>query len=129
MSNVADRLHNDRLVQLLGIEIIDENEKFPSCQLKICKKHLNGVDYTQGGAIFTLADYAFAIASNTDQRLSLSINTTMNFFKATKENDILYTKTRELSRTKKLSVYEVEIYCEKTLVATFTGTAYKVADG
>jgi acyl-CoA thioesterase len=128
MSNIADRLHKDRFVKLLGIEIIDENEKFPSCQLKICKKHLNGVDYTQGGAIFTLADYAFAIASNTDERLSLSINTTMNFFKATKENDILYTKTRELSRTRKLSVYEVEIYCEKILVATFTGTAYKMAD-
>ncbi|MDA3799665.1 MAG: hotdog fold thioesterase [Kiritimatiellae bacterium] len=128
MSNVADRLHNDRLVELLGIEILDENEQFPSCQLKVCKKHLNGVDYTQGGAIFTLADYAFAIASNTDQRLSLGISTTMNFFKATKEGDILYTKTRELSRTKKLSIYEVEIYCEDALIATFTGTAYKVAD-
>ena len=128
MFNVADRLHKDRLVKLLGIEIVDENEQFPSCQLKVCEKHLNGVDYTQGGAIFTLADYAFAIASNTDQRLSLGISTTMNFFKATQKGDVLYTKTRELNRTKKLSSYEVEIYSKNTLIATFTGTAYKVAD-
>ena len=128
MSNVADRLHNDRFVKLLGIEIVDENEKFPSCRLKICKKHLNGVDYVQGGAVFTLADYAFAIASNTDERLSLGISTTLNFFKPGKEGDVIYTMTKELSRTNRLSVYEVAVFIEDTMIATFTGTAYKVAD-
>lgn len=128
MSNIADRLHKDRLVKLLGIEIVDESERFPVCRLKVEDKHLNGVDYTQGGALFTLADYAFAIASNTDGRVSLGISTAMNFHKATKKGDVLSTVTKEISKTNRLSVYEVKIFCKSELVASFTGTAYKVAE-
>jgi acyl-CoA thioesterase len=42
--------------------------------MKINETHLNAVGVVQGGAIFTLADFAFAVASNSRGKIALAIN-------------------------------------------------------
>ena len=59
-----DFLGHDRLVDLLDIQLEDMQEGYARASLVVAEKHLNGLGCTQGGAIFTLADYAFAAACN-----------------------------------------------------------------
>ena len=64
--DILKNVKNDRFAQLLGIEIVEASPGYALVEMKIEDKHKNGINIVQGGAIFTLADYAFAIASNAD---------------------------------------------------------------
>ena len=89
--------------------------------------HLNGGGVCQGGALFTLADLAFAAATNSHARLTLSVESTIHFFKAEREG-YLYAEAREIYNHKRLSHCEVRITNEAgELVATFSGTGYRKA--
>lgn len=127
--NIPDYMKRDRFAALTGIETIIDEEGKPAASLTITEKHLNGLQTAQGGSIFTLADHAFALASNTDGRISVALNLSVNFINAARLGDTLRTRVRELSRRRIISVYEITVLNqENTLIATFTATAYKVGD-
>ncbi|MDD2448907.1 MAG: hotdog fold thioesterase [Sulfurimonas sp.] len=115
----------DRFAKLLGfhIESIEEGSSTVSTTIK--EEHLNGADVVHGGFLFSLADFAFAIASNSKNNLSLGISANIIFQKA-KSGGKLFAKARELSDGKKIATYEVCISDEKdNTVATFIGTVYR----
>ncbi len=122
-------LKSDKFAALIGIkEETDRNGK-PVLSLKIEEKHLNGVDTAQGGCIFTLADYAFAMACNSDKRISVALNLSTHFINPARLGDVLTTRVREISRRRIISIYEINVLNqdEKT-IATFTATAYKIGE-
>lgn len=128
-SDIPPYMKNDRFAELTGIELSRNEEGQPMARLEIKEQHLNGLQTAQGGCIFTLADYAFAVASNSDRRISVALNLSTHFINAAKLGDILTTRVRELSRKRIISVYEITVVNQddKT-VATFIATAYKVGD-
>ena len=127
--DIPPYMKNDRFAKLTGIETIIDEEGRPSAILTIAEKHLNGLQTAQGGSIFTLADHAFALASNTDGRISVALNLSVNFINAARLGDTLRTKARELSRRRVISIYEITVLNqEDQLIATFTATAYKIGE-
>ena len=62
-----------------GIVIEKADVEYALCTLKITDKHKNSYGDVMGGAIFTLADYAFAIASNTGAPPTLSLSCQINY--------------------------------------------------
>lgn len=54
-------------------------------------KHFNAQNHVMGGAIFTLADYAFAGASMCGQLSSVTLSCNVEFMKATKGNKLIAT--------------------------------------
>ena len=50
--------------ELSGIEIDDIGKDYAKCSMKLTEKHKNAYGGIMGGAIYTLADFAFAVASN-----------------------------------------------------------------
>lgn len=116
---------NDRYAALTGAEIIDVEPGFCRCKLQIADKHLNAAGVVQGGAIFTLADFAFAVASNSRGQLALAIQVSISFV-ASRSSGSLYAEARELSDPKRLGLYEVRVADDGgELVALFTGTVYR----
>ena len=90
-----------------------------------CRTFGNGQRLCQGGAIFTLADLTFAAATNSHARLTLSITSSINFFKA-ESKGFLYAEAREAFSHKRLANCEVRITNETgDLIATFNGTGYR----
>ena len=73
-------------METTGIDILEVKEKYAKCILKVEDKHLNVADTVMGGAIFTLADFTFAVASNFKQGHAVSVNSTINFFRPAKGN-------------------------------------------
>ncbi len=111
---------------LLGIEIEEIKEGYAKVSLKIEDKHLNGVNITQGGVVFTLADYALAVASNAKENTSaLTTNITINYFKSTTSKDKLTAQAHEISKSKRLSTYDIEIFDQnKKIIAKAAGSVY-----
>ncbi|MDD3792515.1 MAG: PaaI family thioesterase, partial [Candidatus Bathyarchaeota archaeon] len=54
----------DWLAETLGIKVLEVKDGYCKVTMKIEKIHTNALGFTHGGAIFTLADYAFAQACN-----------------------------------------------------------------
>ena len=115
----------DRFATLLGFKIEELEEGSAMVSTTIKEEHLNGADVVHGGFLFSLADYAFAIASNSKNNLSLGISANILYQKA-KSGGKLFAKAKELSDGKKIATYEVRISDEEdNTVATFTGTVYR----
>ena len=120
---INEFLQGDKFALLAGVELLETGNGYAKARMEIKPEHLNGGGVCQGGAIFTLADLAFAADSHA--RLTLSITSSINFFKA-ESKGFLYAEAREAFSHKRLANCEVRITNETgDLIATFNGTGYR----
>jgi len=114
----------DRFARTSGVELLELRPGYALSQMKIEDRHLNGVDIVQGGAIFTLADFTFGVASNTSGRVAVAVSTNLSFLRATRSGT-LRAEGVEVSRSKRISTCTVRVTNEaEELVALFQGTAF-----
>jgi acyl-CoA thioesterase len=116
---------NDQFAKLLGLELITVDIGYAEVRMEIKEEHLNGLGIVQGGAIFTLADFAFAAAANAGGKVSVGINANINYFKPAKGKTLL-AKATEISSSRSLGNYNVDIFDEDNavLVAKFNATGF-----
>ena len=115
----------DRFAALTGVEILEAGKGYCKARLVIEDKHLNAANIVQGGAIFTLADLAFAVASNSHGQLALAINANISFLSA-KSSGILYAAATEVGNPKRLGAYDVLVSDEQgEIIARFNGMVYR----
>ena len=116
---------NDAFCRENGIQLVEIGADFGEARMPITPRVLNAGGTAQGGAIFALADLAFAAATNSHARLTLSITSNINFFKA-ESKGYLYAEAKEAFSHKRLANCEVRITNEAgELIATFNGTGYR----
>ena len=114
----------DRFAQLLGIQVEELRTGYARASMKIEERFFNGVDIVQGGAVFTLADYAFALASNTHESVAVSVESNISFMKPAR-GGTLFAEAEEISRSKSLGSYTVRITDDNgTLTALFYGRVF-----
>lgn len=110
--------------KLSGIEIDKIGEDYALCSMKLTDDHRNAYGGVMGGAIYTLADFAFAVASNFDkEKATVSLVGQASFMAATK-GQILYAEARLIKDGRSNCFYEVTLRDEldKTIaVVNFTG--------
>lgn len=118
-------IENDQFAKLVGLELVKVELGYAEVRMAIQEKHLNGVGIVQGGAIFTLADFAFAAAANASGKVTVGINANINYFKPAKGKTLL-AKATETSSGRSLCNYTVDIFDEdnEVLVAKFTATGF-----
>lgn len=108
-----------------GIEFVSAGSGQATVRLQVAQRHLNFMNTCHGGVIFTLADSAFGLASNSYGQVAAGIDAHITFQVAAVAGDTLTATARELSRSSKLAVYRVDVTREDgVLVSAFTGTVY-----
>jgi len=119
---------SDQFAKHSGIELLEVATGYAKARMMIMDYHLNGVKIVHGGAIFTLADFAFAAASNSHGKIAVAINATISFMKAATAG-VLIAEAKEISLNSKLGNYIVNITDEdNNLFAVYQGTAYRKED-
>ena len=93
--------------------------------MKVEKTHTNALGFTHGGAIFSLADYAFAHACNFGDNVAVALQVSINFLKPSVEGDILIAEAVRVSDGKTTGIYQVTVRKEDKPIALFTGLAFK----
>lgn len=122
---IHEFFQGDRFALLAGVELLETGNGYAKARMEIKPEHLNGGGVCQGGAIFTLADLAFAAATNSHARLTLSISSDIHFFKS-ESKGFLYAEAREAFSHRQLAHCEVRITNDAgDLIATFNGTGYR----
>lgn len=117
-------LKRDRFAQHNEIRLVSIGIGTAVAEMPVSEKHLNGVNIIQGGALFTLADFAFAAASNSHGRIAVATQANITFFKGISSGK-LTAVAKELNSGKTLSHYSVDIVDEEGVqIAHFTGVAF-----
>lgn len=123
--DLIKRVSDDRFAKLAGVRLLEVKPGYAVTEMEITGNHLNGVGRVQGGAIFTLADYAFAAASNSDGIPTLGININITYFKSPRGSTIRAVAS-EISIQNRIGGYRVDIFDDDgSLVACFNGLGYR----
>lgn len=124
MELIREFFKKDKFAEYTGIELIAIDEGRAKTRMEINDKHLNGIGTVHGGAIFTLADFTFAVAANSYGNVTVAINANISFMKPAKSG-YLYAEAKEISRNPKISTYTIDIAdSDGELLAIFQGMAY-----
>ena len=122
---IQEFLKDDRYAAFSGIELLEAKPGWAKTKMEIKDMHLNAGNVVQGGAVFTLADFAFAAAVNAYGNLAMSIETSIRYFKGVGVGT-LFAEAKVIHIHKKLATFEVIVSNEKEeLIALFTATAYR----
>lgn len=123
--DVKDWFANDLFAtKAAGITIEDLDRGYAKCEMKVTDTHLNANKVVMGGALFTLADFAFSVASNTIAP-TVSLNCGINYL-APAATDKVCAVATAIKDGKTVCVYKVDITdANGKLCATFTGTGFK----
>jgi len=125
MENCITFFAADSFSKDLGIKLISASQGRAKMELTITEKHLNTHRTVHGGVIYSLADAAFGVASNSYDVPSVAINTSITYMKAAKAGK-LFAEVREYSKNTKLGSYIVEVYDQDgEKIALFQGLSYR----
>lgn len=94
--------------QQTGIVIDAAEPGYAKCSLKIEDKHKNALGNVMGGVFFTMADYAFAIASNFKQPPTVTQTSQIVYLSSVK-GSTLYAETEMIRAGRKTCFYKVMI--------------------
>ncbi len=119
-------LGNDRFAEAAGMRVLRAEPGYAEVLLTLSDGVMNGHDNLHGGAMFTLADYAGAVASNMYGEPTMAINGSISFLRAVRGGEVV-AKARTVKAGKRVTFQNVDIFDgEGTLVATFQGAAMLV---
>ncbi len=125
MDDLKKFVDRDHFAKHLGIEMLEYSEGKAKARMEIKSHHLNSAGMLHGGAIFSLADAVFSVASNSHGTLAVAINVSISFFKAMKSG-VLIAEGREVSFNPKLATYLIDVKDETgNAIALFQGTVYR----
>ena len=112
-----------------GIEILEAGDGYAKVGLKVRDGHMNAGDRVMGAVYYTMADFAFAVASNPDAGdapITFTLSSQINFLTAAKGR-YLTAEAKAVRKGRKTSFYAAEIRDELgTLIATVSSNGYRM---
>ncbi len=128
LEEIRQRFSGDRFAtETTGIEIQEAGPGRAVCTMEIRPIHLNANRVPQGGAVFTLGDFAFAIAANGhSERISVSQQVSITFL-APAKGKVLTAEASCLKAGRRTCLYKVDITDELgTYVAHLTVNGFTI---
>ncbi|MGV6861564.1 MAG: PaaI family thioesterase [Putridiphycobacter sp.] len=130
MLNPKDIVHemfdNDEMSQWLGIKLKSIDLGKVTIEMEVRKEMTNGFGIAHGGITYSFSDSALAFSANTHGIHAVSIETSISHLKPVNVGDILTSQVKEISMTKRVGVYQVDVFNQNQhLVSTLKGTMYR----
>lgn len=93
----------------LGMRVLADEPGRAVVEMVVRDDMLNGFGITHGGLVFALADTAFAIACNEDDRLTVAAGADVTFAKSTRAGDVLTATAVRRLRAGRTGLYDVTV--------------------
>ncbi len=118
----------DAFARVLGARLVDGGPGRAVLEMTVREDHLNFNGSCHGGVIFAFADCAFGLASNSHGHIAAGIDAHITYQAAANLGDRLTASAHEVSRSRKLAVYRIDVAgADGKPVSSFTGTVYVTA--
>jgi acyl-CoA thioesterase len=127
---VRTMLERDAFSAWLGLELLEVRPRYAAVRMTVRPDMMNGFGVCHGGVTFALADSAFAFASNTHGRVTVSIDNSITYPAAVSTGDVLTAVATEESAANRIAFYGVRVTNQDGgVVALFRGTVYRTQRG
>jgi acyl-CoA thioesterase len=108
LERVRETFRGDRFATEMGAVIDELGDHYSKCSLVLNEHHRNAVGGIMGGVYFTLADFAFAVASNWQQAGVVGLNCDASFIGVPKTERII-AEAKLIKDGRTICCYNVDI--------------------
>jgi len=116
----------DMLLKQFGMKIEELKPGYSIVSMKVRKEHLNAAEVCHGGVIFSLADVAFALASNSHGTLALAMDMSISYIRSVLPGETIKAVCTEKHLGKSTGMYIIEIFdSRKRLTAFVKATVFR----
>jgi acyl-CoA thioesterase len=133
VEKIREFFSSDKYAESAGIVIKSITEDCIECHMELKDVHLNSVRSVHGGAIFTLADFTFAIHCNSDNLSGEDVGNTVaqscsiNYLKSTRGRRLI-AKSKCIKKGRSTSVYQIDITDDLGMdIAMMIGNGFTIA--
>lgn len=126
---IQAHIERDLFARSLGIALVELAPGFAKCELTVRDSMLNIHGSAHGGAIFALADAAFAAASNSYGLTTVALSMTINYLEPVAAGTRLTAEAKEESATARVALYHLQVCDEHgELIASLHATAFRKSE-
>ena len=119
---VRPMMQRDQASAALGMVVEVDEPGRSVVSMRVREDMTNGFAITHGGLVFALADTAFAIACNEDERVTVAAGADITFLKATRAGQTLTAEAVRRTVSGRTGLYDVTVTDETgDVVAEFRG--------
>ena len=108
LDEIRERFARDRFATEKGAVIDAVEHHYARVSMPVTEHLMNAYGAVMGGAVFTLADFAFAVASNWDQTPRVSLSTQITYL-ASPKGQLLTAEARAVKEGRSTCFYTVEV--------------------
>lgn len=124
---IVDLFSKDRFATDNGAVIAEVDDQYAKCILQLEDRHRNAMGAVMGGVYFTLADFAFAVASNWQEVGTVSLNSEIAYLGAAK-GEVLSAEAFCVKNGRTTSYYRIEVKDDLgNLVAVVNTTGFNTS--
>lgn len=124
LKEIQERFKADRFAAAMGAEILEARPGRAKCALTLGEVHRNAAGGVMGGVVFTLADFAFAVAANCEKMGTVSLSSQIAYLSRPKGERLIAVANR-VKEGRSTCYYTVDITDELgTPVAQVTTTGF-----
>jgi len=117
-----EMMRRDRAAAWLGLVVERDDPGHAVVSMVVREEMTNGFGITHGGLVFALADTAFAISCNEDDRVTVAAGADITFLKSTHAGQKLTATAVRRTRSGRTGLYDVSVVDEHgDAVAEFRG--------
>jgi acyl-CoA thioesterase len=124
-SEQRELIESDAYCETLGIDLAVLEPGYAVTELVVTEGLLNFHGTPHGGAVYSVADAAFAAASNSRGDPALALETNISYLDAVEVGDVLTATAEETHVSGRTAEYEVVVTTDGDRVATFRGRVYR----
>jgi len=119
---MREMMRRDQASAMLGMTVEADEPGRAVVSMLVREDMLNGFAITHGGLVFALADTAFAICCNDDERVTVAAGADITFLKSTRAGQTLTATAVRRVVTGRSGLYDVTVRDEtEDVVAEFRG--------
>ena len=124
IEEIKEFFMKDRFATKNGMYIESVGEKYAKCVMEITEDHKNALGALMGGVPYTLADFAFAVATNHEGTPTVSLNSNMTYL-AQPKGKVLFAEAVCVKDGKTTCCYNISISDELgTMIAQAVTTGF-----
>jgi len=104
---ILQKVTQEPFAKKLGLKLIKVDEGYAKVEMVFADDLENMFGMAHGGAIFSLIDAAFEVASNSHGTMAVALNMNINYLASPTKGATLSAEAKEINKTKKTAVYDI----------------------
>ena len=124
---IFNRIEKEPYGKKLGLKLLQLQEGCARVEMRFTSELENIFGMAHGGAIFSLMDAAFEVASNSHGTMAVALNMNINYLASPAKGALLTAEAREINKTRRTATYDIRATEDSgKLLATCQALVYRL---